>query len=281
MGEKAQPFLWERLHGEDEGYTGILARVEEKVYSETFNPGKHFHDAFELLYVMDGHMEIRLEDATFNAKSGDFCFYSPGLVHDEYVSAGEQFRIFWVLADPAHIAIPPSEIEAIPVVSHLPWRDRFLNIFEQLVLEARNSDRWSEVLIGSYLFQFMVLLQRALEETEKKKAPESDLNTARIAHVISLINSRIDSDMPLKEMAKLAHMSESYFAHVFKDIAGTSPKRFFIDKKLSKAKELLSQTSKSVREIALELGYDNPQYFSRLFKQECNCTPGEYRKNVQ
>jgi AraC-like DNA-binding protein len=72
-------------------------------------------------------------------------------------------------------------------------------------------------------------------------------------------------------------MSESSFSHVFKELTGVSPKRYAIQTRIARAKELLSGTDLSVKEIAAELGYDDPHYFSRQFRKVAGRPPSDFR----
>ncbi len=78
--------------------------------------------------------------------------------------------------------------------------------------------------------------------------------------------------------ASLCALSESRFAHKFKEYMGVSPFRFFLSLKLSRAEELLLSSNLSVGEIAATVGFDNQLYFSRLFKKQKGLSPLHYKK---
>jgi AraC-like DNA-binding protein len=73
------------------------------------------------------------------------------------------------------------------------------------------------------------------------------------------------------------HLSTNYFGDLIKKETGKSPQEHIQIKLIDVAKERIFDTSKSVSEIAYELGFKHPQNFSRLFKQQVGCTPNEYR----
>ncbi len=72
-------------------------------------------------------------------------------------------------------------------------------------------------------------------------------------------------------------VSYSKLRKLFKEHTGLSPALFQQDLKLQRAKELLSSTSHSVKEIAYRLGFDSPDYFSSKFKAKNGCKPSEFR----
>ena len=149
---------------------------------------------------------------------------------------------------------------------------------ESIRIEKQRIDNWSTIMVGSLLVQFVILLWRALSYYKSNIDNLSDFQKVRISHLISLIHSEIESDISLSDMAFRAAMSESHFSHVFKDFTGVSPKKYIIKSKIEKAKELLKNTDQPIGEIAFTIGYEDPHYFSRMFKKNTGFTPRQYRE---
>ena len=81
----------------------------------------------------------------------------------------------------------------------------------------------------------------------------------------------------IEYFAKKAHLSQHYFSDLMKKETGRSPKDHINDFVIEKAKNLLLGTEQSVSEIAYDLGFNYPHYFTRLFKAKTGQTPVEYR----
>jgi AraC family transcriptional regulator of arabinose operon len=238
----------------------------------------HFHEGFELLYIVEGESHINIGSKVFVAKAGDLIIFHPGVVHEEEIQPGS-YRIFCLRFSTAKIKLPfPDEGEHKPVL-RLPWPERFHNLLEQIVLEKQGLDGWSERMVGLCLTQFVILLWRALSQYQQHIAGEGDDKKLRIGHIIDLIYAGIDTDVPLKDLASMAFMSESHFSRTFKGVTGLAPKRYMIGARIEKGRELLATTDKSVTEIGYIIGFESPAYFNRLFKKKVGCTPLEYRKN--
>jgi two-component system response regulator YesN len=85
----------------------------------------------------------------------------------------------------------------------------------------------------------------------------------------------------LEEIAAALSVSKNHYSTLFKRETGTSLWAYLTEIRMSKARELLRDTDMRSHEIAYAVGYDNPSYFSKLFKKLNNQTPQEYRKQVQ
>ena len=79
-------------------------------------------------------------------------------------------------------------------------------------------------------------------------------------------------------MAAYVNMSRSYFQHLYREVFGVSCMTDVISGKIEKAKEILSETSCTVSQVAAMCGYDNEEHFMRQFKKLVGMTPTAYRK---
>lgn len=95
---------------------------------------------------------------------------------------------------------------------------------------------------------------------------------------LTYLRQHISDNVTLAEMAEHAGLSVSHFSFLFKQQTGYSPMDYFIHARMLHACSLLALTDKTVHEIACELGYQDPYYFSRIFKKVMGVAPREYRK---
>ena len=84
-----------------------------------------------------------------------------------------------------------------------------------------------------------------------------------------------------EEIASRLFLRYSSFRKTFKEYTGFSPARFINEVRMSKAKELLTNTSMSIKEIAYSVGYNNHDYFFTAFRHMTGKTPAEYRNMTQ
>ena len=94
----------------------------------------------------------------------------------------------------------------------------------------------------------------------------------------SYFNENYNRDINIEEYAASRGMSVSWFIRNFKKFTGTTPMQFITSIRITNAQMLLETTNYAVNEIARIVGYDNPLYFSRLFRKQKGCSPSEHRK---
>ena len=100
----------------------------------------------------------------------------------------------------------------------------------------------------------------------------------RLQRVIELMELSLDTAFSLSALAAEAELSDFYFSRLFHEATGHSPSQYFIQLRLAKARRLLSSTSLSIIEVALEVGYNSPGHFAQVFKRHTGMTPRAYRQ---
>ncbi|MEQ6376544.1 response regulator [Bacillaceae bacterium S4-13-56] len=87
-------------------------------------------------------------------------------------------------------------------------------------------------------------------------------------------------DISLEAIGNKVGLSPIYISKIFKEQLGVNYINFLTECRIEKAKKLMSDPEKSMKEITYEVGYHNPNYFSKVFKKMCNISPTDYRKQL-
>jgi AraC family transcriptional regulator len=109
------------------------------------------------------------------------------------------------------------------------------------------------------------------ESTEK-------LYAERLLRVLVFIQKNLDEEMPLDELARVAHFSPYHFHRIFRGMVGESLKEHIRRLRLERAAQRLKHTSRSVLEIALEAGFQTHEAFTRAFRALLGCSPSQFRR---
>ncbi len=102
-----------------------------------------------------------------------------------------------------------------------------------------------------------------------------------IERAIELMKTRLEETLSLGELSRELGLSSGYFCRLFKQRMDQAPIDYFIRLKIQKACQYLDFTDIAVQEVAGTLGYEDPYYFSRVFKRVMGVSPLQYRKGSQ
>lgn len=94
------------------------------------------------------------------------------------------------------------------------------------------------------------------------------------------IEKNFNKDITLEETAHYVGVSSYYFSKIFKTLVGKNYMDYVTDLRIEKAKDMMENTSESIKEICYEVGYNDPNYFSRVFKKIEGVTPSEYKSRL-
>lgn len=122
---------------------------------------------------------------------------------------------------------------------------------------------------------YRLLLNLSLAHQAGSSAASLTPTVAAALHILETSGAR---DLDVRQVARTVGTSVSHLHRLFKDALGTSPLRYARERLIAQARDALSNTTLSCQEIAKRLGYDDPLYFSAVFKRITGVSPREYRK---
>lgn len=147
---------------------------------------------------------------------------------------------------------------------------------ETLVNETANREqKWEERCAGIQ-FDILVLLYRAHPQLFLQEKDQKDINV--IFSIKDYVDHHYNEDLNLDNMASKFFISKYYLSHQFKNLIGYGFKNYIQLLRINKAKILLQSTDFSLNDISSRVGYDNINYFIRIFKEKEEMTPHQYRK---
>jgi len=103
-------------------------------------------------------------------------------------------------------------------------------------------------------------------------------DTDAVQSAIDIMYEHVESYLNLDEVSEQVKLTPNYLCRTFKNKTGHSPIDYFIRLKIQRACQYLDLTELKVKDISLKVGYDDPYYFSRIFKKIMGCSPAQYRE---
>lgn len=121
------------------------------------------------------------------------------------------------------------------------------------------------------------IVYQLLSHFMKYAQAKSKNRDERLVKVLSYIHNHINKNLNIDELAEQTCLSKDHFIRLFKHEIKTTPLQYINQKKIEKAQLTLVTSDTSVKDIALNLGFEDYSYFNRLFKKLVGTTPQEYR----
>lgn len=167
---------------------------------------------------------------------------------------------------------------------HISERERqlVLDCFAKIEYELnQNMDQHSKRLVAANIELFLGYCQRFYD---RQFITRENANKGVLEKFETLLHDYFNTDKPQSQglpsvayCAAQLHLSANYFGDLIKKETGKSAQECIQLKLVEVAKERIFDPTKSVSEVAYELGFQYPQHFSRFFKQRVGCTPGAFR----
>lgn len=161
----------------------------------------------------------------------------------------------------------------MPIDSTCHGRRMLRNFLDTAAAARRLPERRTEV-IENGIHRMLLLAEIDAGRRGGVPAPHDP----RIRKVVRLIDEDPAARRSVGDLAALAHLSPSRFAHVFRDEVGIGPKRYLEGRRLARAGDLLLTTDRTVEQIARDVGFESPEHFSTRFRAVIGVPPREYRK---
>jgi AraC family transcriptional regulator len=144
-----------------------------------------------------------------------------------------------------------------------------------------SAQRWDGAFPLAYAESLVSMLAlellRAGASSPLPPPPPPTMTPARFKLVLDFIEEHLGSHIALQDLASLAALSVSHFAHAFKATYGVAPYRYIAHRRIERAKILLQTTTDTVAAIAAGVGFSSQSRFTHLFAKTTGSTPSAYR----
>ena len=159
-------------------------------------------------------------------------------------------------------------------------RDQQLSSMLELIhAELTAEGQGSRLFIEGLAQALAVYLVRQYAIHDPQARPSNALPGAKLRRAIAFMEANLQEPFDLADLAKTAGMSAFHFSRLFKSATGLAPSRYFIRQRIARAQQLLQETSDSVIEIGMSVGYSSPSHFAQIFRRETGASPSDYRRS--
>lgn len=123
-------------------------------------------------------------------------------------------------------------------------------------------------------------LTRFADREPAPEPPKTDKNARLMQQVQRYLEVNFDEDISLESLAETLDFSPFYVSKLFRQYFGVSFIEYLTDLRVQAAKEYLADPTRSAKEVGALVGYDNSNYFAKMFKKKTGMTPTEYRNSL-
>ena len=234
---------------------------------------------YQLLYIAEGEgifQSSHIPETIIRA--GDIFLLFPGEWHTYHPTKG--WKSYWIGFKGKNIDDRVKEKFLSPEkpIYHIGYSSDIIHLYEEAYKTAQEEAAYSQQTLAgivNHIIGLMYSLERNIILNKNRNHVDM-INQARLR-----IREALEDDLTIQQIAEEMGVSYSNFRKLFKEFTGISPSLYQQDLKLQRAKELLSTTNLSIKEIAYRLNFEWPDYFSSKFKIKTNLKPSEYRSKMK
>ncbi|MES2376087.1 MAG: AraC family transcriptional regulator [Bacteroidota bacterium] len=249
-----------------------------KATNHYFNRSHGFNQAI-IIYCTDGKGWINMPDNRLTINAGDVFIIPPGTPHSYGTGESDPWSIYWMHLSGGNA----SEINNIVLgvnnkqpVNTLFSNDRVL-LFNKIFDAVFNGHSIPNLLFANmslhYFLASFIMPENFVAdmETEKIETPTEK--------AVLFMQNNLKEMVSIEDIAKSAGLSVSFFSRKFKIDTGYSPMEYLNHLRIQKACQLLHFTKVRINEVIFQVGFNDPFYFSRVFKKHMGVSPFSYRKS--
>lgn len=233
---------------------------------------------YQLLYIATGKAHFYFQGKETVVPAGHVVLYCPGEEQKYTYYAADAPEVFWVhftgydvknILKYYHFS-PKRHVYYSGTLPEYKW------IFQRMIQELQLCRPLYEELLASLLNSLLLLMNRQAEEGSGcVSGIESEIETA-----VSYFSSHYDQKISVEDYARERHISVNYFIRNFKQYMKMTPGQYILSVRMANAQHLLEQSDYNITQIASIVGYDDPLYFSRVFKKQVGISPSQYRRRM-
>ena len=229
-----------------------------------------------LIYCVEGKGYISIAKKKYELLPNTYFIIPKGVPHHYGTSSSDPWSIYWVhfSGDNSGFLYSRFTRDTVADVQVIPYDDARNHLFNQIfsLLESNYSVRNMELVN-------IKLLEYISSFVYHEEMYPSDYAKDQISNSIEFMKQNLHQNFSIQELAARLNYSVSHYSDLFKKKTGVSPIHFFIQLKIQKSCQYLYFTDMHIKEICAKIGFDDPYYFSRMFKKLMGLSPANYRSN--
>lgn len=274
------------IHCNDAGYSQVppgsayplVPEDHPKSHASNVTTGRVLAE-FQVVYITAGRGYFgcdRMDRCALSA--GDVAILFPGVRHAYRPSRETGWQEYWVGFSGEHayrlwhngLFVPEESIH------HIGINQEVMADYEQIVRLCRQQSPGFQVRLGALVLQLLAHIH-AIESSSRTDVGDSELVQA----ARGVMQAHLDEGIEVGDIAERLGVGYNRLLEIFRTYTGLTPYQYFLQLRMHRAKELLREPERSVKEVAAMMHFENQYYFSRIFKKKTGVTPSAWKEGVR
>ena len=247
----------------------------------------HWHTELEMIHILNGELNVRLNNSTYTAKQNDILFVNPEIIHaatpDDCIYECIVFDISYLSAafEGSRYFFEGLLNNEYFINEYIPFNNSEIHKLVRSVfnLMKKRSSGYKFKVIGEMYKVFGEIIDSHLYSNITGVTElGADKNMHKLKNVLVFMRDNYDKPISLSDMADAADMSSKYFCYFFKEMTRKSPVEYLNTYRIEKAARKLITSDISVTEVAFACGFNDLSYFIKTFKAYKGVTPAKFRR---
>lgn len=236
-------------------------------------------ESHELIFVIQGCLDMWEEDEVFHLSEGDTLHLFPGRKHGSIKDMPPELKFYWIhfeIEDGSDSLLQENgetlnPITKLPQTAHLSRPDALERLFRIFINEQETGNLYPTS--ANYLTMLMLL---EVAQQARAKIHSEDLSAVAMwAH--SYIRMNFDRAISASKVAEHIGYNVDYLGRVYREAYGCTLTEAIHRRRIQKAGKYLLNSNLNISQIASDCGFNDPDYFRRIFKRYMKVTPSDYR----
>ncbi len=291
MTEGQLPKAWNDLI-EKLNYMPAVVKAIEKIHDTSWSATLGKHDYYEMVYIKKGTATFVIDGIDVQVVPNSVVIIKPQKSHKFIVSTEscELIVLHFQLKGKkdtggSHASLNDfmdyieDESTGAYLYLKLGKKNDIVYVMNRILRERLKFQVWGDFLSCLLIMELFVLLSRTLKQEWEQSAKNRNLKLHELLNIAKeYIDNNYAKELTLSQVAKYIYLSDSYFAHSFKDKFGISPKSYILKIRVEEAKALLANTDLRIADVARSVGFSSQQRFNDIFRKYTQMTPLRYRQ---
>ncbi|WP_152392761.1 AraC family transcriptional regulator [Paenibacillus guangzhouensis] len=275
----------------------LIATVGHTLWPPGIVHARRQFDAFDIIICVKGTLYMEENGIPYDIKEGMVLVLEPEKMHRGYQPTDTETEVYWIhfqypgfpqpaLIDKTNWQQPllnrtDQDIEVHPGMVDIP---KFTTIdLRQILPLLTEMIHVHSMLSATRSYELQILFGRFLLELQysmRNRSPQAR-SLSLGEQVATYLTEHLEQPFDATEMENDLHYHFDYLARCLKQYSGMSPLQYRHHLQIERAKQLLAHSELSIIQIGTRCGFNDNNYFTRLFKRHTSFTPGEFRKRYQ